>query len=294
VGRLLTAFVEVWRGAAGDLPRDFEAQLDAVCQAARAARASLKMEESSFVRYLAERLPPDGDASQHLAELRAADLHLACSCAGGDAKALEEFDSEILARAPGFLKHLAQPPAFVDEVQQQLRARLLLGAGGEPPRITQYAGRGALVSWVGIAAQRTAISLIRGEGAHARAADEAMAQALPIGSDPELDYLKERYRGEFRAAFSSAIAALPARDRLILRLQLIDGLSHERIGAMYQVNQSTVTRWIARAREAVLRDTQESLRRSLRVETSEFESLAALVGSELDLSLTRLLGENAV
>jgi RNA polymerase sigma-70 factor, ECF subfamily len=292
VGGVLSAFVEAWPGAAAGLPRDFEAQLASVCEAARAAWPDLGVDDTRFVQYLAQRLAPQGDPADHLAELRAADLYLAHACADGVPAALTLFEERLLSHAPAFLKHLQQPPAFVDDVLQLLRTRLLIGSPSEPPRIAQYAGRGPLSSWVGIAAQRTAISLIRGEGAHSRAIDEAMAQALPAGKDPELDYLKARYRKEFRAAFSEAIAALPARDRLILRLFLVDNLSHERIGTMYQVNQSTVTRWIARAREAILRDTQTSLRNSLRVETSEFESLAALVGSELDLSLTRLLGEN--
>jgi RNA polymerase sigma-70 factor, ECF subfamily len=290
---LLAAFLRSWRGPPSALPRDLEEQLAAVCEAARAPWPKVTLEAAGFVGYLAAHTDPSDDPGQALATLRVADLYLACACAEGQPAAIEELERICLAASEVFLRQFRQPPAFADEVRQIVLSRALVGDGEEPPRITQYAGRGTLASWVGITAQRTALSLLRGDVVRGRATHEAMAQALPLGGDPELDYLKARYRREFRDAFMEAIAALPAHERVLLRLHLVEGLSHERIGAMYQVNQSTITRRVARARDTILRETQQALRRRLHVETAEFESLAALVGSELDLSLSRLLGEGA-
>lgn len=174
-------------------------------------------------------------------------------------------------------------------MRQLLRQKLfVVEADGAAPRIAGYSGRGQLSSWVGVAAQRTGLSLLRGERKHAHV-DDALADALPVGSDPELDYLRTRYRADFRKAFQEAIASLTQRERMILRLHLVSGLSHEKIGAFYQVNQSTASRWIAKAREAIAREAERLLRERLNLNTSEFCSLAQLVGSQLDLSLSRWL-----
>jgi RNA polymerase sigma-70 factor, ECF subfamily len=113
---------------------------------------------------------------------------------------------------------------------------------------------------------------------------------LPAGVDPELDYLRTSYRGEFREAFQTAIARLSERERVLLRLHLVSGLPHEQIAASYRVNQSTVSRWLAKARSALLTGMQRHLQERLNLSPSEIHSLAALVRSQLDLSLARWLG----
>ena len=92
--------------------------------------------------------------------------------------------------------------------------------------------------------QRTALSLRRGESAHKRARDRAIADRLSVDLDPELLYLKQRYRVEFEAAFSRAVEGLTDRERAILRLHLVAGLTLDAIGVMYHVNTSTVSRWL--------------------------------------------------
>ncbi len=45
----------------------------------------------------------------------------------------------------------------------------------------------------------------------------------------------------------------------MLRLHFLEGLSLNQIGAMYQVNKSTISRRMARARETLLERTRERL-----------------------------------
>jgi len=287
-GRLGETWTEGWTGRDADLPDGLEGILARACVAGRDAWPGVEIDDAQFIRHLARCTPTDrpGEA---LGALHTADLYLACACAAGLPSAMAAFEQRFMATVPSCLRRIAGAPALADEVMQLLRTRLLIGDGGGAPRIAQYKGRGPLGRWVGIAAQRTALSLLRGEGARASATRKALADALPVGSDPEIDYLKGRYRDEFRAAFGDAIGRLATRERVLLRLHLVDGLSHERIAAMYDVNQSTVTRWIGKARESVLEETQRLLGERLGASATEVESLVALVRSELDLSLTRLL-----
>ena len=76
---------------------------------------------------------------------------------------------------------------------------------------------------------------------------------------------------------------------MLLRLYLVNGLSVESIGKMYGVSQPTASRWLARARATLLEDVKGALGVRLGVSSQELASLAGLVASGLDLSLSELL-----
>jgi len=163
-----------------------------------------------------------------------------------------------------------------------------VGTVEQAPRILTYAGRGPLAGWVAVAAQRIALDLRRA-ATRAVGVDPMADQLLPTEEHPEVDYLRMKYKTEFEAAVGDALAALPDRDRLLLRLTTVSGLSHEQIANIYKVNQSTVTRWIARARAEVLEATERSVCGKLGVKRDEFMSLAGLLVSRIDLSISRVL-----
>ena len=58
---------------------------------------------------------------------------------------------------------------------------------------------------------------------------------------------------------------------------------------MSQVHPTTVSRWLAVAREHVLAETRRRLRERLGISASEIESLMRILPSQLGLSLERLL-----
>jgi RNA polymerase sigma-70 factor (ECF subfamily) len=109
--------------------------------------------------------------------------------------------------------------------------------------------------------------------------------------DVELDVIRRRYRPAFEAAITRALSAMPVRDRTILRLRLVDGVEVDRIATMYGVHRTTVTRWIADSRTALLDETRRILTAELGATDAELDSLAGLVRSQLHVSLIRLLGE---
>lgn len=279
-------------GQAGrTLPEDLDEALDHLVKAGCSAWPDLPVSTALFVRHLAERLTALGEIGRALSDVHAADLYLACACTLGVKGAVERFEAAHFASIGAFLHRVNSSEAFADEVRQVLRQKLfVVEADGAAPRIAGYTGRGQLSSWVGVAAQRAGLSLLRAERKHVHVED-SLADSLPVGSDPELDYLRIRYRTDFREAFQAAITTLTQRERMILRLHLVSGLSHEKIGAFYQVDQSTASRWLKKARETIAREAQRYLRERLNLSPSEFCSMAYLVGSHLDLSLARCLGD---
>lgn len=219
------------------------------------------------------------------------DLYLACAAGHAIAPASELFVRHFLAPIAAAVQAIDKNPAFVDEVRQALHERLLI-AGDAPPRILQYAGRASLSSWIGVAAQRLALGMLRSEGAHQRAAARAGDEPLELDLDPELQYLKTRYRDAFKEAITVAIAQLPQRQRTVMRLHTIGGLTLTKIAAMLLVDESTVSRWIQRARADILENAQRELGDRLGIRVAEVPSLARLVTSQLDVSVARLLSDD--
>ena len=187
---------------------------------------------------------------------------------------------------------MARSNEFVDEVEQRLWASLLVG-GDAGPRLATYSGAGPLGRWIGISAQRIALMILRHEDADARARDEVAARERLVALDPELEAIKDRYREPLERALEAALGKLDPREKMIYRMHLVEGLSLERIGKAYAVHQSTVSRWLADARERVLDDAKARLRAELNIAPSEFDSLVRLLMSQLEVNLSRALGKPA-
>jgi RNA polymerase sigma-70 factor (ECF subfamily) len=272
-------------------PREeLERLVDERVQAAMARWPDLTPTAEEFAAYVGAHLPPEAELVDALVELHADDLYLACACARGDGRAVAAFDAQMLGPVPAYVSRIDGSRAFADEVRQRVRARLLVADAG-PPKIVDYTGRGPLGGWVRVAVVREALNAKRGTQAQ-REESTGGADEERFGiaaGDPELDYLKTRYAGELREAFVATLAALPTDERNVLRMHYLDGLSIDEIGIAYHVHRSTAARWITRARETLLLQTRARLSTMLAAAPSEVESLLALVQSQLDVSLRRIL-----
>lgn len=278
--------------ASRDVPADLEARLVALVSRARGAWPEVALPVAGFLRHVARHLPADRELGAALGSLRVEDLYLAWGCAGGDPAALRAFEQQHLSRVPGYLRGMGRDPQWVDEVAQVLRTLLLLPGPDRPPRITEYGGRGALRGFVQVSAVRTARSMLRRrEERPGGAGEEELEQALAGPEDPELRVLRQRYGTSFRQAFLDALGTLSAEQRGLLRLHFAEGLSLQVIGAMYGVNKSTVSRWLASARAVVFDETLRLLGARLQVESEELRSLTRLLQSQLDISITGALRE---
>jgi len=260
---------------------------------ARRAWPTVELPDEEFVEHLAARVRPDDDAVAVLRQLRGSDLYLACAAARGRAGAELAFERTLLARVGQFVGSIDGAAPFVADVTQALRIKLFVGSDGQG-KLSQYSGRGALESWVCAVAIRTAIDLRRaagagGAGGYSPHENERALDVLAATDDPELELLRQRYDGQFRAALEAALTALAARDRTLLRLYFIEQLPAAQIGKLYRVHETTILRRITRAREAVFEQVRAAMSHNLRLSASEFEELLALLRSRLDVSVQRLL-----
>jgi RNA polymerase sigma-70 factor (ECF subfamily) len=282
----LRAHLPPGRGAALEQVEGLETLLREHHAAGQAQWASVSLSAERFIRHLARHLP-EGPL-EALRQLQAADLYLACACADGDRQALLAFEQHVLQRVPARLGAL--PAATVDEVLQVLRQRLLLGRGEAPPKIADYSGRGPLLAWVRIIASRIVGELASQDGRRELFDEppEVLARMLS-SNDPERELLKEDSRQVLAEALRHALAALPERERALLRMHHLHGLTMDKLATMYGESRSGVARRVAQARERLLRLTRSELASRLNLAGPELESLLGLVQSRLDFSLHRLM-----
>jgi RNA polymerase sigma-70 factor, ECF subfamily len=215
--------------------------------------------------------------------LHGAELCLACACAQGNDAALRVFESEYIARLEPTFKRLGDGD-FIDDARQLLRERMLVGPDA---RIATYAGTGPLLGWLRIAALRVALNLRRSS---LRPSDALLVEEIVRELPVEASDLP-RYVEVFSAAMQRAFTALEARDRNLLRLHHVDGLTLDRLGALFQVHRATVARWLAQARSRIFEEVESEVKRTLKLSPSEFQSMLGLVRSYLDASLSGLMGQ---
>jgi RNA polymerase sigma-70 factor, ECF subfamily len=254
------------------------ATLRALFQDGARAWPGVELAPEAFVRYLAERAVPVGAMPPG----RAPDLYLAAACLSRARGALEAFDRAHLRHAGAHLARMRLTPTLVDDVRQALREKLFVGRDGSLPKIAEYDGRGALASWVRVITLRAAIDLRRRTS---DVVEELASREEPGSIDPELGYLKLRYREAFNAAFREAVSVLDTEQRGLLHRHYVGGLTLEQLAAREGVHRATVARRIAAARAAVTEEALRRLRAGLGASASELESLAGIMRSQLDLSL---------
>jgi RNA polymerase sigma-70 factor (ECF subfamily) len=252
---------------------------------ARAAWPAINLDETRFAAHVATL---HGDPTA-LDRVRGADLWLAFACASGDATALRILEQQYLPKAARAIARFGDPHGFVEDAIQLLRERLLVG---DPPRIATYAGAGSLESWLKVAAVRVAINL-RAKQDHPVEPDDRADAALAGVQDPELDFIKAQYRGDFASALRDSFADLDADERGMLRFYLIDKLNIAEIAGLFGVSRATIGRRIVDAREKILAGTRDRLKSRLQIASEDLDSLLALVQSQVDLSLSQVLGTSA-
>jgi RNA polymerase sigma-70 factor (ECF subfamily) len=261
-----------------------DATLATLCDEAAATWPGVTVDKPALVAAFRAKLAADDPPA--LTAAGVAELHLALACARGDAAAIAVFDREYLDVVRAALSGMKLPAATVEDIRSLVRDKLLLSDGDQPPRVVAYAGHGRLRGLIQVTATRTAIDRIRHEEREAELpADDQLAAA----GDVELSLIKAQYREAFVAGFTVAVQTLERRDRNLLRLHLLGGVTLEQLAQMYGVHRATVVRWLAAARSALFDATREHVASSIGAPPDELDQMFELVRSRVELSVERLL-----
>lgn len=229
------------------------------------------------------------DETEEALRARAAELLLACAIGAGDAAAVRLFDERYVAPLGTTLGRMRLGDAELDEVKQLVRAKLLVREPNGVARVEEYAGQGRMAGLVQVVATREALTLLRRGRREEERASEDVEMDLAGPMDPGLDALKAKYRSAFRAAFAEAVGTLTPKERNLLRMHLLGGVTLEQLATVHGVHRASIVRWLKDARDAVLERTRAALGKTMGVRADELSSLHALAESRLDASIERLL-----
>lgn len=290
--QLVDRFIARFGGELKPCPQLGEALADLTRRAVQ-AWPDQTMSPEEFIDAVAARLDAGSDPVAALGEMRAGDMYIAQACAAGHEDAIAVFESTYMPVVVTKVRGMRGARDEADEVAQQIRERLLVGDTRRGPRIADYAGRGDLRRWLRATATRSYLNLRRKGKREVAIGDENVLDAMVSETaDPALARMKKQYAAEFKVSFEEAIGKLTGRQRTLLRYQHVDGLTVDRIAAIYKVHRATLHRWLAAAREALAAGTEKGMRARLSISETEFQSMRRMVQSQLNLSISRVLADD--
>jgi RNA polymerase sigma-70 factor (ECF subfamily) len=229
----------------------------------------------------------ENDVSDRDLAANAADLYLAYACGEGDAAALRLFEERFIANVDLYTSRAPLSPEMRAEVRQKVRVKLLVG---RPPAIARFGGRGPLTALVRVTAVRIASDVATAVRGRRQRSDEDVLDMLESAdTSPEVNAARALYRDRFREALAESLAALPPREKTLMRLHFVDGLNLDGIGVIYRVHRATVARWLVAIRNKVFADLRKRLSLQLGSSPSELRSLVQLLRDDIDISARRIL-----
>lgn len=287
-------WLEAYASAAGiETPTDEDRRaLETLVAQVQAEHPTLELDPMDFVRRLGTSVAEDESIT--LDNIRADELYLAHACATGSSRAIERFRQVFGADINRVLDRARSTGTPLEELRQTVEVKLFAGRDGTP-HIAKYGGRGSLQGWVRVVVSRMVIDHMRSHAAEPEAPMQpSFAEALgDAGLDPSLQLLRERYRDDVHGAIEHAFGELTQKERRLLRGALIDRLGTDDLGALYGVHRTTAARWVDKARLRLVELTHAALRDRLGGEEATVRGLVALVRSQLDVSIERLLASKA-
>lgn len=242
---------------------------------------AFQVNEAAFAERLAaveaERDTPDG-------EIPVADLFLVHGCLEGHAAAHRAL-GKLLSDQLAHLSQFKLSEVEKSEVHQGVMATLLVAKDEQsPPKLEQYSGKGPLAGWLQMTLIRSVLDRLRREKRNVPMDDEWLLGQPSDGVDLDLHVLKQRYAGQFSAAFRRAIRKLSSRQRNLLRQHHLDGLTFDELAMMYRVHRSTAANWLTDAKHDLLMHTRDEISELTGLPRLAVDSLMRLVQSQLDIS----------
>jgi len=261
------------------------ANMEASFERARQAWTGLRLDADRF----ASRAVAIGITEPDLAA-RSEEIYLAFACAEGDAEAHRLFEERFLSEVPGYVARFRLAPHLLDEVRQRVRVKQLCG---ERPGIGRYRGSGPLGAWVRATAVRVALDVVAQAGQPLAAdLDQNVGDVWKaFDGSPEAQLLKETCREKLTAVLRDSLVALEPRDKTLLRLHVIDGLSIDVIGRIYRIHRATVARRLAAIRARVFSDLRGRAALAWDATSADLRSMMRIMGDEIRLSIGTLLLE---
>jgi RNA polymerase sigma-70 factor (ECF subfamily) len=219
------------------------------------------------------------------AEAAVGDLVLVWGVLQGQAAAVVEIDELIESLS----RRAAGRAIEASELAQRTRTRLLVAPKGKEARLGTYDGRGKLKSWLWTAIKLELLQATRGlSQAPAEDVDELTHLAASDPS-PEARARSNKDTKFVSNALREALEVIDAKERTLLRMRFVDGVSTEELGRMFQVHRTTAQRWIEAAQAKIMTAMRARLEADAKLAKGEVDSLVREVAQSISLRLSQVL-----
>lgn len=232
---------------------------------------------------------PEAWASR-LERLIAPDVLLAAGLCVGHVRAVELFEQRFVPSIRATLASLRLRGEELEEMLQRTRVHILVASEAGPPRVSQYGGKGSLEGWVRTTALRLAMrDLARREPE----ASSGILERLGVSEHTEPGEFRARRHQQLRAAVADAFAELPPRERRLLRARYVENRTAVELAGEHDVHESTMSRWLARARDKLSRRIRARARALMAPSDINADRLIDTLAADVEASLGGLFDTRA-
>ena len=236
--------------------------------------------------------PTSSEVSEYLDDLHADDLALAIACESGSDRAWEHFMAEyrpLLQRAADAI----DPTGGAREVADSIFAELYGLSEREGTRrslLRYFHGRSKLSTWLRAVLSQRYVDRVRAGRRTSPMPEDA--ERIPERNEQASPAVESgRFRGLVQQALAKAIADLPARDRLRLSCYYAQGLKLAAIGKLLREHEATVSRQLAKTRDALADAVRASLKRDHGMDDRTVdECLASAMDDTGSMDVNQLIG----
>jgi len=236
---------------------------------------------STLEKYLLRDEPnaANNEIKEFIYEIRADDLCLIVACEKGDEQAWEDlvanFDATVKSAARKISSNQEDAEDLASSIWAELYGLRQDADGNKKSKLAYYSGRGSLAGWLRAVVSQLAVDQFRKQSKFVQIEEdrefENLASEVAHGDNnhfgshnenPE-DLLTEKQTdADVTEALSSAIAALEAEDRLILKLYYFDDLKLKEIAATFGYHEATASRKLTRVQTEIRKSVERELRSS--------------------------------
>ncbi|MBL8922580.1 MAG: sigma-70 family RNA polymerase sigma factor [Myxococcaceae bacterium] len=222
---------------------------------------------------------------QVTAEAAPGDVALVWAVLQGHPRALKIVDELIEAHARRAAGRAIEPA----ELAQRVRTRLLVAPKGKEPRLATYDGRGKLKSWLWTATRLELLQATRGMGQAPADDIDELGHLAATDRSPEAAARSKKDTKLVSDALQAALEVLEPKERTLLRMRFVDGVSTEELGRMFQVHRTTAQRWIEAAQAKIMAAMRARLAHEARLKDGEIDALVGEVAQSISLRLSQVL-----
>ena len=247
------------------------------------------------------------DVVAFIDEIHSDDLCLILACEKGDEKAWEDlvanFDSVVKSAARKISSNNEDAEDLASSIWAELYGLRQDADGNKKSKLAYYSGRGSLAGWLRAVVSQLAVDQFRKQSKYVQIEETREFENLAAESSnhsgnnnlvhheqsPEELFSEKQSTADVSTALRTAIDALEAEDKLILKLYYFDDLKLRDIAATFGYHEATASRKLVRIQTEVRKCVEKELKKHHGWSDGEVKKYLSDAASKLGVSLEKML-----